>query len=439
MAHLHNIYDSDIHFKLDSKTRTFSNETELKLLVGQGDHNSEIFTFEIPRYIEQHDMLKCNRIEIHYMNISSTTRDTSRDVYYAEDLQVSPEDENIVIFSWPLRGNATKYNGSLSFSISFKCLEGDEITYSWNTLIYSKISVGKSLNNVETIAQEYSDVLEKWKKEVLENINPTVTIDTELNEESDNAIANCTVAKKISQLSDSKVDKQDGYSMVTDTEKETWNNKSNFSGSYEDLTDTPTIPSEYTLPIATPTTLGGVKPVTKTDEMTQEVGVDELGGLFTKEGGSSGDGWVKLIETTVEEDVQTVIISEDMNGNSIDCDELEVFYNFVGTESNTTEQPVEVKILNNKNNLNGSYLTKLALNYAQRKSGSVYSHTSTKFAYDETNNITVGYIMGSSGLETVYSSNSMATGLNTIIGIRLWAYTEYIGKGTSIIAYGKKR
>ena len=203
MAHLHNIYDSDIHFKLDSKTRTFSNETELKLLVAQGDHNSERFTFEIPRYIEQHDMLNCNRIEIHYINISSTTRDTSKDVYYAEDLQVSPEDENIVIFSWPLRGNATKYNGSLSFSISFKCLEGDEITYSWNTLIYSKISVGKSLNNVETIAQEYSDLLEKWKKDILENINPTVTIDTELNEESDNAIANCTVAKKISQLSDS--------------------------------------------------------------------------------------------------------------------------------------------------------------------------------------------------------------------------------------------
>ena len=31
--------------------------------------------------------------------------------------------------------------------------------------------------------------------------------------------------------------------MVTDTEKTTWNNKSNFSGSYNDLTDKPTIPS----------------------------------------------------------------------------------------------------------------------------------------------------------------------------------------------------
>lgn len=40
--------------------------------------------------------------------------------------------------------------------------------------------------------------------------------------------------------------------------------------------------SSYTLPIATSTTLGGVKPVNKTDEMTQEVGVDVEGKLYTK-------------------------------------------------------------------------------------------------------------------------------------------------------------
>ena len=32
---------------------------------------------------------------------------------------------------------------------------------------------------------------------------------------------------------------------VTDTEKQTWNNKSDFSGSYNDLTNKPTIPSPY--------------------------------------------------------------------------------------------------------------------------------------------------------------------------------------------------
>lgn len=46
---------------------------------------------------------------------------------------------------------------------------------------------------------------------------------------------------------------------VTDTEKSTWNGKSNFDGNYNNLTNKPVIPSEYALPIATSTTLGGIK------------------------------------------------------------------------------------------------------------------------------------------------------------------------------------
>ena len=49
----------------------------------------------------------------------------------------------------------------------------------------------------------------------------------------------------------------------------------------------------YTLPIASPTVLGGVKPVAKTEDMTQSVGVDAAGALWTAEasGGGSGGGW----------------------------------------------------------------------------------------------------------------------------------------------------
>lgn len=47
----------------------------------------------------------------------------------------------------------------------------------------------------------------------------------------------------------------------------------------------------YTLPVASSTTLGGVKPVAKTASMTQEVGVDASGALYT-EPGSGGGGTV---------------------------------------------------------------------------------------------------------------------------------------------------
>lgn len=40
---------------------------------------------------------------------------------------------------------------------------------------------------------------------------------------------------------------------------------SNFSGSYNDLTNKPSIPSAYTLPAATPTALGGVKQAAHVD------------------------------------------------------------------------------------------------------------------------------------------------------------------------------
>ena len=56
---------------------------------------------------------------------------------------------------------------------------------------------------------------------------------------------------------------------------------SNFSGSYNDLTDKPNIPGEYTLPVASASQLGGVKPVAKTSAMSQDVGVDDNGKLYT--------------------------------------------------------------------------------------------------------------------------------------------------------------
>ena len=46
---------------------------------------------------------------------------------------------------------------------------------------------------------------------------------------------------------------------------------------------------DATIPIANSTTLGGVMPVTKTDSMTQEVGVDSTGKLYTAPGGGGSN------------------------------------------------------------------------------------------------------------------------------------------------------
>ena len=63
----------------------------------------------------------------------------------------------------------------------------------------------------------------------------------------------------------------------------------------------------YTLPIASSTVLGGVKPVAKTDAMTQSVGVDAAGALFTKPGSGGGSADEVLFDITLTEDASVVV------------------------------------------------------------------------------------------------------------------------------------
>lgn len=168
MSHLHSNYDTDSHFRIDPITRAITNQSSTKKNLIQYDHNSERFTFELPRHIEGHDMSLCDKVEVHYINIASNKVEKSADVYPVDDVQISSDDENVVIFSWLISGNATKYNGILSFLISFKCLTGDAVDYAWHTGICSEVSVGEGINNGEAVITKYSDVLEEWKKDIFE-------------------------------------------------------------------------------------------------------------------------------------------------------------------------------------------------------------------------------------------------------------------------------
>ena len=108
MAHKHSIYDTDPHFSIDPATRAITNLSEKKTKIIQYDHNSERFTFEMPRLIDGHDMSLCDKIEIHFINISANKNQQNADVYLCDDVQLSHDDENVVIFSWLISQNATQ-------------------------------------------------------------------------------------------------------------------------------------------------------------------------------------------------------------------------------------------------------------------------------------------------------------------------------------------
>lgn len=170
MAHKHSIYDTDLHFVIDPVTRQIINQSPKKTTLIQGDHNSERFTFEMPRTIEGHDMSLCDKVEIHYINTASNKIDVSKDFYKADDVQISPDGEDVVIFSWLISGLATKYDGDLAFLIKFKCLSGDVVDYKWNTDIHSNINVGLGMDNADATDEEYIDLIEKWKLDTLAEI-----------------------------------------------------------------------------------------------------------------------------------------------------------------------------------------------------------------------------------------------------------------------------
>lgn len=164
MPHTHKIVDSDVHFIIDPATRAITSETK-KLYITQYDHNSERFTFKIPRIMEGHDMMECNAILIDFNNTSTTKKDNNVGEYISTD---KTEDGEFMLFSWLVSQDATKLVGSLSFSVSFICHDGDgNVVYEWGTDTYKRITVLEKARYSQAIVEKYPDVIEQIKDDTV--------------------------------------------------------------------------------------------------------------------------------------------------------------------------------------------------------------------------------------------------------------------------------
>lgn len=147
MAHKHAVYDTDLHFLINPKTRTITKDNTDKTVILQYDHNSERCTFELQRNVDGHDASLCNRVRVHYINTDGSN--ITNGVYTVDDLAISPDDDNVVIFSWLISGNATQYVGALSFVVCLECTTGDVVDYRWQTTAYNNVSVSNGIFNTE--------------------------------------------------------------------------------------------------------------------------------------------------------------------------------------------------------------------------------------------------------------------------------------------------
>jgi hypothetical protein len=182
----------------------------------------------------------------------------------------------------------------------------------------------------------------------------------------------------------------------------------------------------------------GAIPAPKTAEVGQTIvvkEVDENGKPTAWEAadlpsGGSVSKWVEAVNMVTAEDVRELVINKDKNGNSFSFDEIHCSISFVGTDANTKEDFVEYRTLHNI-----GPGPKLPLIYAQRVQGSIDHHIHSLITPS-------GFgIHDSYRVATIDQSRAMSGSFTVrpITGIRLWAYSEYIAKGTTIVIYGRNR
>lgn len=171
--HTHPVTDSDTYFIIDPITRKMENTSGSKNVLMQYDHDSEKFTFEVPKIVEGHNMMLCNAVKVHYINIGSDG-ESHADVYDVTDLRVDPANSNAVLCSWLISRNATQYAGTLNFIVQYTCNVDGELVYEWYSDIYTNIEIKASMNNGEPSIVEYTDVLEQWRAKLF-SVEDSVT------------------------------------------------------------------------------------------------------------------------------------------------------------------------------------------------------------------------------------------------------------------------
>lgn len=162
--HIHHMADVDPYFVINPETRQIETASIFPIVLMQFDHNSSVFTFELPRYIDGHDMMLCNKVRVHYNNIEAETGVENADVNELNDLRIDPSNPDKALCTWTITRNATQLAGILSFLVQYMCLDGDEVVYEFHSDFYEAVEIKPGRNNSEGLIIQYSDILTQWEQ-----------------------------------------------------------------------------------------------------------------------------------------------------------------------------------------------------------------------------------------------------------------------------------
>lgn len=103
--------DDDGYFEVDRDTREILIPPGQKFLAVDGDSNSEVITFKVPRYADGVDLtMKCSYV--HYLKEDLESA--------SEPLELKEADEGYAYFTWLVSGKVAFQNGNIHFGLVFQ-------------------------------------------------------------------------------------------------------------------------------------------------------------------------------------------------------------------------------------------------------------------------------------------------------------------------------
>lgn len=169
-------------------------------------------------------------------------------LYLVEDIRT---DGDYITFSWLIGPDVVAYKGQIKFIVCAK--KGDGTIPEWNTTI-AEGTVLEGLEATDEVVERNPDIIEQ----ILTRLDNVTEIPQEKVTEAVSTYMEANPINVPKNLSDLKEDAE--HRTVTDAEKQSWDNKSDFSGNYEDLQGKPIIPTVPTTlpnPQALTITYGG--------------------------------------------------------------------------------------------------------------------------------------------------------------------------------------
>ena len=213
---------------IDNDLRTIIIPASITLLGVVSDEDVQTLHFQMPKTYKGLDLSEF-AIRINYMNANNVG-----DTYAVDDSEISGEN---IVFTWTVGRVACMYKGNTKFIVCLKKKDvSGNVLKECNTSLAS-LPVLEGLETTEAVVAENPDIIEQilTKIEKLTQISPEDIASAVSAYMKENPI---NVPKNLSDLQDDAE-----HRTVTDEEKQSWNDKSDFSGNYEDLQGKPTIPT----------------------------------------------------------------------------------------------------------------------------------------------------------------------------------------------------